>query len=136
MQIFILLNSGLEENRQWLLGELFSQYARKLCEGFTKSYAVFLAVRFFMALAGTASGVASFCLGMYNLEPRLFLDGFYFSALEVTNSKWRIWVGGLFWIPYACGYTTLAAVAYVTREWRLMHIVISCPLFLAVPCWL
>lgn len=55
-----------------------------------------------------------------------------FGALEVVSSRWRVWIGGLFFLPYALGYASLAAFAYWLRDWRVLHAVICAPPILAV----
>lgn len=49
------------------------------------------------------------------------------AAMETTNARWRVWVGGLFWLPYAFGYALLTPVALLLRDWRLMHAAITAP---------
>ena len=57
------------------------------------------------------------------------------SGMEVTTSRYRDWIGGLFYIPYALGYTSLSAVAYFIRDWRVMHTAISIPVAFNLFFW-
>ena len=50
-------------------------------------------------------------------------------------AKYRTWVGGLFFIPYALGYAFLAPVAYWTRDWRIMHVVVAAPALVSLIYW-
>jgi hypothetical protein len=53
----------------------------------------------------------------------------------MTTSKWRIWVGGLFFMPYALGYTLLPLFAFLIRDWRFMHMAVAAPTLIAVFYW-
>ena len=55
-----------------------------------------------------------------------------FTAIEVTTGKWRNWIGGMFFVPYAFAYMSVSGFAYLLRDWRWMHLAMSVPLLASV----
>uniref|UniRef100_A0A914VYH4 Major facilitator superfamily (MFS) profile domain-containing protein n=1 Tax=Plectus sambesii TaxID=2011161 RepID=A0A914VYH4_9BILA len=84
----------------------------------TTSFPLFLICRFLLSLANVACYSTGFVL-----------------CMELTTNKHRDWIGGMFYIPYAMGYTSLSLFAYFLRDWRMMHAAISLPVMINLAFW-
>uniref|UniRef100_A0A914WZV4 Major facilitator superfamily (MFS) profile domain-containing protein n=1 Tax=Plectus sambesii TaxID=2011161 RepID=A0A914WZV4_9BILA len=86
--------------------------------GLSPNFAIFCIIRFLLGFSNVAVMVTTMCL-----------------ALEMTTSKWRVWIGGLFFTPYALGYTILPLFAYLIRDWRFMHMAVAAPTLVSIAYW-
>lgn len=66
----------------------------------------FLLIRFLSAVCNEAADLAAYVL-----------------CMEITGTKYRAMVGSFLQAPWAIGYALLAAVAYLTKSWRIMQII-------------
>lgn len=69
---------------------------------------IFLALRFFMAMANGGTMIVSFVI-----------------CMEIVGGKWRRIVPILYQIPFGLGNTIMALVAYYFRTWREFQITLS-----------
>jgi OCT family organic cation transporter-like MFS transporter 4/5 len=69
-------------------------------------FELFLLIRFLGAICNEAADLAAYVL-----------------CMEITGVEYRTVTGSLQQIPWALGYTLLALVAYLTRDWRTIQLI-------------
>lgn len=74
---------------------------------YSREFEIFLVVRFLLAASNEAADLAAYVL-----------------CMEITGVKYRSIVGSLLQAPWACGYAFLALIAYQTKSWTSIHMVI------------
>ncbi|XP_062565328.1 organic cation transporter protein [Armigeres subalbatus] len=78
--------------------------------GFVTSLELYMAIRVIIGFASMSVAVVSFVL-----------------VVELVSGKYRTIIGILNILPVAISYVIAAAIAFFTREWRLMQFVITAP---------
>lgn len=48
-------------------------------------------------------------------------------GMELVGGKWRTISGVSFLFPVPLGYITVAGIAYVVRDWRIMQLAVTLP---------
>ncbi|KAF8360290.1 hypothetical protein PRIPAC_87213 [Pristionchus pacificus] len=88
---------------------------------YTQYFPMFLFIRFCSAICNEAADLAAYVL-----------------CMEITGIKYRSMVGSLLQAPWAVGYTLLALVAYLCKNWKVIQIVCAIAHFISVLClcWL
>ena len=89
---------------------MFVAAVSTLVSAFVPDYTSFLVVRVFSGF-GTLGTFVSMCI----------------LAVEITSVRHKSLVGNLVHILWAPGQMLMALVAYLVRDWRKMHIVVSVP---------
>ncbi|GMT13406.1 hypothetical protein PFISCL1PPCAC_4703 [Pristionchus fissidentatus] len=88
---------------------------------YTKYFPMFLFIRFCSAICNEAADLAAYVL-----------------CMEITGVRYRSMVGSLLQAPWAVGYTLLALVAYLFKDWQKIQMVCAVAHFISVMflCWL
>ncbi|XP_055907802.1 organic cation transporter-like protein isoform X2 [Eupeodes corollae] len=85
---------------------------------FSTSLAMFMTLRVIIGFASMTVAVVSFVL-----------------VVELVSGKWRTIIGILNILPVAISYILTSGIAYLTRDWRLMQLVISVPWIALLFIW-
>lgn len=88
---------------------------------YTQYFPMFLFIRFCSAICNEAADLAAYVL-----------------CMEITGIKYRSMVGSLLQAPWAVGYTLLALIAYLAKDWKTIQMVCAVAHFVSVValCWL
>ncbi|GMR35448.1 hypothetical protein PMAYCL1PPCAC_05643 [Pristionchus mayeri] len=88
---------------------------------YTQYFPMFLFIRFCSAICNEAADLAAYVL-----------------CMEITGIKYRSMVGSLLQAPWAVGYTLLALIAYLCKNWKIIQMVCAIAHFVSVIClcWL
>ncbi|GMS82418.1 hypothetical protein PENTCL1PPCAC_4593 [Pristionchus entomophagus] len=88
---------------------------------YTQYFPMFLFIRFCSAICNEAADLAAYVL-----------------CMEITGIKYRSMVGSLLQAPWAVGYTLLALIAYLCKNWKVIQMICAIFHFVSVIflCWL
>jgi hypothetical protein len=108
---------------------LFVQIVSGTVISFNPWFELYLVLRFFLGFASVSVVFSAFVLcELYNNF--IFELGFIkwkFSGMELVGGKWRTISGVSFLFPVPLGYITVAGIAYVVRDWRIMQLAVTLP---------
>ncbi|XP_059474531.1 organic cation transporter protein-like isoform X2 [Neocloeon triangulifer] len=96
--------------KRTLLISLFTQIVTGTIISFNLWLELYLVLRFFLGFSSVAVVFSAFVL-----------------CMELVGGKWRTISGVSFLFPVPLGYITVAGIAYVVREWRILQLAVTLP---------
>ncbi|XP_065353335.1 organic cation transporter protein-like isoform X2 [Cloeon dipterum] len=96
--------------KRTLLISIFAQIVCGTVISFNPWFELFLVIRFFLGFVSVSVVFSAFVL-----------------CMELVGGKWRTISGVSYLFPVPLGYITVAGIAYVVREWRILQLTVTLP---------